>query len=68
VEEWGEEWIEIAAGKWSEKSVGRVVSGEDSGCGILVLPILDDRMDNDVATALAVSLALDTARLLELAI
>jgi hypothetical protein len=68
VEEWGEEWVEIAAGKWSDKSLGGVVAGADSGCGILVLPILDDRMDNDVATALAVSLALDTARLLELAI
>ena len=44
------------------------MGGTDSGCGILALPILDDRMDNDVATALAVSLALDTARLLELAI
>lgn len=44
------------------------MGGADSVWGILTLPILDDLMDNDVATALAVSLALETARLLELAI
>ena len=43
------------------------MGGKDPGCGILLL-LLDDRIDNDVATADAVSLALDTALLLELAI
>lgn len=48
--------------------MGRGLGGADSGWGILRLPILDDRMDNDVATALAVILALDTALLPEFAI